>query len=290
MRATSFNALSIMLITTLIALVVVAFPGTAASDIPIADPVQWTADDGGNEHWYRVSPREVEGMDDATELAATTTWLGQPGYVVSILSESEKDFLVEAFGDEVQYVIGYTDEEAEGVWKWVSGEPSGFTFWASGEPNNHMDEDFAVTNWQHDMQSEPEPPGSWNDLGGANGYAIFEYEVLAVDIDVKPDTDDNTIGSKAKGVLPVAVLTTDNFDASTVHEEMVRFGPGGAAIAHKRAHVVDVDSDGDLDLLLHFRVQETGLVPGDTEACLSGYTFAGTPLQGCDAIRLVPAD
>lgn len=265
-----------------VAMWVALLPALAAD----TDPVQWSTAEGGNGHWYQLSPREVEGLDDAIHLAASTTWLGQPGYVVSVLSEGEKDFLVSTFGDEILYVIGYTDRDNEGVWTWVSGEPSGYTFWASGEPNDHNNEDFAVMNWQHEVQPEPQPPGAWNDLGGVGGYAIFEYDVLAVSVDIMPGGDTNPVNPVSMGVISVAILTTADFDATTVDPQTVTFGPAGATEAHGRGHVEDVDQDGDVDLLLHFRTHETGLQPGDTEACLAGETFSGNPFQGCDVITV----
>lgn len=44
---------------------------------------------------------------------------------------------------------------------------------------------------------------------------------------------------------PVAVMTTDRFDALHVDPANVAFGPGGAAKFHERAHVEDVDGDDD---------------------------------------------
>ncbi len=84
----------------------------------------------------------------------------------------------------------------------------------------------------------------------------------------------------------MAILTTADFDATTVDPLTVAFGPAGATEAHGRGHVEDVDGDGDVDLQLHFRTQETGIQPGDTEACLAGETFSGHPVQGCDAITV----
>ena len=71
-------------------------------------------------------------------------------------------------------------------------------------------------------------------------------------------------------------------------EDSVLFGPAEAEKRHKRAHVEDVDGDGDLDLLLHFRTQDTGIALGDTEACVIGQTYDALPIMGCDSVRTVP--
>ncbi len=65
------------------------------------------------------------------------------------------------------------------------------------------------------------------------------------------------------------------------------FGSGDAGIVHKNAHLEDVDLDGDTDMVLHFRNQETGIELGDTEACIYGKTLDGTDFEGCDSVRVV---
>ena len=73
---------------------------------------------------------------------------------------------------------------------------------------------------------------------------------LAVDIDIKPGDAANRLNPAAKGNIAVAIMTTDTFDALQVDPLSVAFGPSGASESHGRGHVVDVDADGDADLLL----------------------------------------
>ena len=121
-----------------------------------------------------------------------------------------------------------------------------------------------------------------------NSASASTTVVLVVPIDIKPGSDPNSINLKSKDVIPVAILTTPTFDATTVDPLSVRFGPGGASEAHNRGHIEDVDSDGDIDLVLHFAVSQTGIASSDTQACLTGMTSSGLNIIGCDAIRIVP--
>jgi hypothetical protein len=110
---------------------------------------------------------------------------------------------------------------------------------------------------------------------------------IQAQMDIRPDSDSNTVNPRSEGVIPVAILTTETFDAQTVNSQSVRFGPSQVAIAHKTGHFEDVDNDGDVDLVLHFQTQETGIACGDTEASLSGETLDGTPIEGSDTIVTV---
>jgi hypothetical protein len=56
---------------------------------------------------------------------------------------------------------------------------------------------------------------------------------------------------------------------------------------HGKGHIEDVDNDGDLDMVLHFKTQETGIQYGDTEACLMGKTIDGKIIDACDTIVTV---
>jgi hypothetical protein len=105
-------------------------------------------------------------------------------------------------------------------------------------------------------------------------------------IDIKPGSNPNSINPSSKGVIPVAILTTPQFDASLVDVETVRFGPAEATPV--QWDFEDVDGDGDDDMILHFRTQDTGISAGDTEAWLVGKTVDGWPIRASDSVRTVP--
>lgn len=114
-----------------------------------------------------------------------------------------------------------------------------------------------------------------------------EITVITVAIDIKPGSFPNSINPRSKGVIPVAILTTSVFDATTVNPLSVKFGPDGATESHGRGHIEDVDGDGDQDLVLHFRTQDTGIQCGNTSASLTGKTTSGIAIEGFDSIITV---
>ena len=126
------------------------------------------------------------------------------------------------------------------------------------------------------------PSGS----GGLDGPTGLVF-TPTVSIDIKPGSFPNSINPRSKGVIPVAILTTDTFDATTVDSTTVRFGATGTEAAPVHAALKDVDRDGDTDMILHFRTQDTNIVCGDTSASLSGETFSGEAIEGSDSIRTV---
>lgn len=110
---------------------------------------------------------------------------------------------------------------------------------------------------------------------------------VSVVVDVKPGGNPNSIYPRARGVIPVAVLSTGAFDAGQIDAGSVTFGPGGARPAHG-GHLEDVNGDGLLDMVFQFRVEESGLWCGDVQATLTGALRApGGRFGGTDAVRMV---
>lgn len=147
---------------------------------------------------------------------------------------------------------------------------------------------FASGSHSIDIEDIHIPPVS---VGGGpfiDGTVAFKAERLREwPIDIKPGSDPNSINLKSKGVVPVAVLTTDLFDAATVDPDTVQL-EGVDAV---KWTMDDVDGDGDLDLLLHFSTQELAVVLDafSTEATLTGETNDGEAFSGMDSVRIVKA-
>ncbi len=119
--------------------------------------------------------------------------------------------------------------------------------------------------------------------------AIGLSSALTVDVSIRPGGEPNSIYLFSKGVIAVAILGTETFDVSGVDGTSLAFGPGEAALAHAQGpHWEDVNDDGFTDLVMHFGTQQAGIAAGDTEACVTGELFDGTPFAGCDAIRTLP--
>ena len=92
-------------------------------------------------------------------------------------------------------------------------------------------------------------------VNGTVDIGAFEDQTLFVKIDVKPGSDPNSVNLASKGVIAVAIFTTNNSDTSLVNASTVVFA--GASAVH--GALEDVNGDGDLDMVLHFRVQDTNL-------------------------------
>ncbi len=118
-----------------------------------------------------------------------------------------------------------------------------------------------------------------------SGTPLCGPEVIAIDI--KPGSLPNTINPGSEGIIRVAVLTTGAFDAATVDPTTILFGVTGTEEAPVHSALDDVDEDGDMDLILKFNTQDTGIECGDTAASVTGETFGGRALAGSDSITTV---
>ena len=118
-----------------------------------------------------------------------------------------------------------------------------------------------------------------------------EPEVMYIDINVKPGTVTRSrIDGKAKGVIPVALMSSPTFNATTVDVKTVTFGKtgteGSLRNCAKGRH--DFNKDGRPDLLCHFENHLSGFAAGDLQAFVKGKTVDGVAFEGRGSLKAVP--
>jgi parallel beta-helix repeat protein len=149
----------------------------------------------------------------------------------------------------------------------------------------------------------------WSDWSGSGAYVFdggqddmpladpvsVSCGVLVVAIDIKPGSYPNAINLGSHGLIPVAILSSAEFDATTVDPETVELAGAGVAVRGKSnkymAQQEDVNGDGLVDLINH--VATENLDPDslqDGYAVLTGTTFGGEEITGTDEITIVPPE
>ncbi len=153
-----------------------------------AAPIQWA----GNGHWYDFVSGSFTWAEAETD-AATRSHNGMSGYLATITSSDENDFIVDAIA--TGGWLGGSDAAMEGSWMWVVGPEAGMDFdfenWGAGEPNDLGGEDFLELSG-----------GTWNDLGenSRQGYVVeFGGEG-------QPVPEPATLGLTAAGLIGFAAL------------------------------------------------------------------------------------
>lgn len=133
-------------------------------------------------HYYKYFQNIGITWTAAKNVAQTTTYYGLQGYLATITSAEESQLTGEQ-SDGAGW-IGGSDEQQEGVWKWMSGPEAGTVFWNglangsapnfanwnTGEPNSLGNENYA-----HIAARGVGLIASWNDLSNV-GESSGNYQ------------------------------------------------------------------------------------------------------------------
>jgi hypothetical protein len=155
---------------------------------------------------------------------------------------------------------------------------------------------------------------------GCRGWGVWErYQddvrvlssfTLAVPVDIKPGSCPNPFNTTSKGVLPVAVLGSEDFDVTTVDPATIRLTREGyedgvcplrwsyedvaTPFEGELCECHDLDGDGYMDLSLKFKAQEVNDMldlsdeAGNTIPLLITGNLTeeadGTPIEGSDCV------
>jgi len=150
----------------------------------------------------------------------------------------------------------------------VDGTPYG--------PGTTLSEQGTVTVTASDVWGSPLFTGPISLSEGATVLLGVEAEdpYLDVAIDVRPGSSPSIICVRPYGKVPVAVLSTETFDATQIPPETVEFAGAGVAThgwgkGRYMAHGKDVDRDGRDDMVFHFKTGDLQLEDGAKKAALT---------------------
>lgn len=190
-----------------------------------------------------------------------------------------------------QYPYQWFGDDTRAQAGWTGGE-SGFTFsnnLSAQDPLFKLEGVGPEAQWALQCDSPAlRSAGDGDNIGAWQGQPVC---VVKVAIDIKPGSFPNSINLKSQGKIPVAVLSTADFDApGDVDPDSLTFGPTGDEVSPAvcSPSPEDVNGDGLHDLVCHFFTQSAGFECGDEVGYLKGQTVNGVPIEGSDSARVVP--
>ena len=199
-----------------------------------------------NGHFYEFIPDVQITWENARDAAANRTLNGLQGYLATVTSEEENDFILTKLGGTGW--MGASDAEQEGVWKWVTGPEAGMEFWngdGSGaitnnlyanwdpnagstfpaEPNNDISPNF---NPEGENYAHFRTDGTWNDwpntvpiiFGTIEGYVV-EYNGPNGCIPPNFTDNGNVVITYPDALIPVGEITelSVNVSPNPFHSE-----------------------------------------------------------------------
>lgn len=109
---------------------------------------------------------------------------------------------------------------------------------------------------------------------------------LRVSIDVKPGDNPTSLEPTREGMVPIAVLSSKEFDATGVDLTSIRAGATGTEGSMFRSMKEDVDHDGDVDLIILFRVADLALTCNAKGITVKGKTAQGRDFEGTETVTM----
>jgi hypothetical protein len=194
-------------------------------------------------------------------------------------------------GDTEWWLDVFVHDRQTGWTERVSVDSSGEQGWGhSQQPCISADGQF-VAFWSNSSNLVAGDTNNWDDVFVHSRGALS----VQVNIDIKPGAYPNAINLSSQGLIPVAILSSVDFDALTVDPETVTLAGAGIAVrghgSKYMAHQEDVNADGLPDLVVHVVTQN--LDPGQFDAgyaTVTGTTYGGQDLEGWDEIVIVPPE
>jgi Concanavalin A-like lectin/glucanases superfamily len=126
-----------------------------------------------------------------------------------------------------------------------------------------------------------------------NAGPAGKCKVINVGIEIKPPASPPVpIDQSSSGVIPVAILSSPTFDATQVDPATVSLAGAEVQMIGKSdkysCSAQDVNGDGLNDLVCQVSTAQFLIQSGQANAVLQAKTYSGQPIQGQEAITIVP--
>ena len=122
-------------------------------------------------------------------------------------------------------------------------------------------------------------------------FLIAERTPIPVTIAIKPMAAAPVPVNLGSSIVPVAILGSSTFDASSVDPSTVTLASAPVKLkgnGSPTASLQDVNGDRVADLVVQVQTSALQLSSSSTTAVLKGRTFSGLPIKGSEAIVVVP--
>jgi len=115
-----------------------------------------------------------------------------------------------------------------------------------------------------------------------------EPQALEVDLDIRPASASNQIRLSSRVPVPIAVLSSESVNVTSIDKHSLRFGALGTEDSLRACAVVpDINKDRQRDLVCLAAVDRTGFKKGDLVGRLTGTTLTGIAIEGTDSVTIL---
>jgi hypothetical protein len=240
-----------------------------------------------------------------------SSWVSVEVWAPTGISYYDVPISLTAPGEGTYYIIFGSQGQTHGSYiASLTGWFLGYNSWNDGIDLADMDEIDLGDCMTSGFATLPvlETGGVYGDCG--TGCTYIKVNVITeptglLDIDIKPGSCPNPLNVKDKGVLPVAILGSEDLDVFNIDPDSVRL-EGVAPVRYSYEDVSqpvsnqtdDCDCttegpDGYIDLVLKFDTQEIVTAIGSVYdgdellLTLTGEDLIGTPIEGTDCVVII---
>ena len=171
------------------------------------------------DHFYEFIDLPNITWKDAKIAAENRTYYGRKGYLATLTNQEEANFA----GKQASGTgwIGGSDEETEGIWKWVTGPEAGivfwrgqvngttpnFAFWNNNEPNDFRGNNSTGEDYAHITDPSIGIQGAWNDLPNEGGTNLYIPKGYIVEYGTPGDPPLNIVASTSIYIPSITATT-----------------------------------------------------------------------------------